>query len=142
MKALHRLLVVISLVPLALAFAFLAIFAGFALLADKAMPHARWGNCWTYAVPRWLKYGGYLSLRRSDGVALFGRVGIPHAVWQSSLRGGLRMTAPVKRKSGLFFPVHVMLFDFTVWHGDGLHEADWSPSSTPPAWQATQAPKG
>ena len=138
----HRLLIVLSVLPLLLAFGLFLTFAAVAIVADRVLPRATWGNCWTYAVPRWLRYGGYLSLRRSDGVALFGRVGIPHAAWQSSLRGELRMTSPITRVPNMYLPLRALLFEYEVWHGDGPHAAAWHPSSaTPDAWVSTEPPR-
>src|SRR5688572_28438537 len=119
------------MVPLLLAFFFLLVFALFAVLADRVLRNARWGDCWTYSVPRWFKHGGYLSLRPSDGIALFGVIGIPHAIWQAGLGGALRMTPPLDRNKAMIFPAHLMLFAFEVWHGDGPHAADWMPSAAP-----------
>lgn len=140
---LHRLLLVVAMIPLLLAFGLLLAFAGLAIAADRVLPRATWGNCWTFAVPMWFKHGGYMSLRRSDDIALFGHIGIPHAAWQSSLNGDLRMTSPVTRVANLFLPIHTLLFEYEIWHGDSPHASAWHSSSvTPDAWSSTEPPKG
>jgi hypothetical protein len=39
------------------------------------------GNCWTYAIPKWWRDGGYIVVRRS------GFMRVPHVLWVRSLDG-------------------------------------------------------
>ena len=138
---LFRTLIVIAMVPLLLAFVSVAAFIFMAVMADKVLPDARWGNCWTYAAARWWRLGGYIALRPSDGIALIGGIPIPHAVWVPELTGEVRMTYPVDpRIQNVWMPLQALLFAYTVWHRDAPHGADWVPSSTPPEWQDTLDP--
>lgn len=139
--AVHRLVIVLAMAPLLLAFAALKVFTLFALTADRIHPRARWGNCWTYAVARWGRHGGYLLLRAADDVKVMNAVDVPHAIWGPRL-GVYRMTYPLHRKASKWLPFHALLHRFEVWHGDIPHAANWTPSSSPEPWQKTQAPRG
>jgi hypothetical protein len=55
------------------------------IAAHWVHPNSTWGNCWSYAVPRWLKHGGYLSIRWSRSARLFGVPFIPHVIWVREL---------------------------------------------------------
>lgn len=140
-KALHGVLLAVAIPPLLLAFAAIGVFTALAVLADWVLPGARFGNCFTFAAARWARHGGYLTLRPVDGVTLFG-LPIPHAIWQSSLGGPVRMTYPQNRRRG-FWPWFVLLFRYEVWAGDTpASRTKWIESEPPPGWHTTQPPRG
>lgn len=141
-RAVHGILVAIAQLPLFVAFAAFGLFALLALAAHAVHPRARFGNCWTYATPRFLTRGGYLSFRRALGIALLGRIPILHALWHPSL-GEVRMTYPRRRRASRWLPWFAALFHFEVWHGDphALEVSDEQISSVPEPWQTTRPPK-
>jgi len=82
-------------------------------------PEADHGNCWTYALPRWHREGGYLAVcitpLRWRGVQLR----VPHAIWVpgSLLDVPLHQTLPVKKQSGLlasWFGLKTIYFKYSV----------------------------
>ncbi len=116
-------------------------FTVFAVLADRIMPDARFGNCFTFAAARWWRYGGYVPLRTADEVTVLG-IPIPHALWQAELGGPVRMTYPVKRRKGRF-PWYAILFRYEVWAGDSPDKRTaWVESSVPTAWKDTGPHRG
>ena len=134
---LHALLVAIAQIPLGVALLAAGLFALMALAAHRLHPEARVGNCWTYAVPRMIRHGGYLGFRRVHGVTLFG-LPLPHAMWLPRL-GQVRMTYPRRRRAG-WLPWFAVLFRYDVWAGDPhAHQADEA-SSLPDAWAPTGPP--
>jgi hypothetical protein len=69
-----------------------------ALLGHRLLPHARVGNCWTFALPRWRARGGYLLVRDSSERFL-GVLPIPHVAWVEHLGDDtiLQQTVPLHR---------------------------------------------
>jgi hypothetical protein len=85
----------------------------FTWLADKLIPYSIKGNCWSFAGPLWVKYGGYLLIRPADGQRVFGIFPILHVAWVKNLdpRGlELLQFFPTKRKNGRFMPWHVLYY--------------------------------
>lgn len=88
-----------------------------AVLANAIMPSSRYGNCWIYALPRWWRYGGYLAVRRADGVGLCRVLPVPHVIWISHLarRGNvLSQFVPEKRRQTKCWPKFVGYYDGEV----------------------------
>lgn len=53
----------------------------------------KFGNCWTHAIPKWWKKGGYIVVRRS------GYMAVPHVMWTDNLSGvELEEFAPVSKQ--------------------------------------------
>ena len=88
------------------------------LLADRVMPRASWGNCWTYVGPRWHRQGGYVMVCMAPSPRLFGRRIIPHAIWCRSSHPELAVeqTAPVRRVRRFRDAWQAVYFRFTVKH--------------------------
>lgn len=118
--ALHAILVLLGMVPLGFAWASLALGVALMVLADKALPNARRGNCWSYAAPRWWRHGGYLGMRAADGVRLCGFGLVPHVVHVEALGDGSRIshTLPTNRYSGRWLLWRKLYFRFTVADSD------------------------
>lgn len=136
--ALHRLVVCVAVVPLLAAFALFGAFTLLALMAHAILPAARWGNCWTYAVPRFALRGGYLTWRGVHGVTFFG-LPLLHAMWQPRL-DEVRMTYPRNRRKG-WLPWFALAFRYDVWHGDPKHAPAAGPWTEPPDnWRETAPP--
>jgi hypothetical protein len=86
------------------------------LLADKTMPDAVWGNCWTFVGPRWFKRGGYFMVCMAPSPRLFGRRIIPHAIWVRASHAELdvEQTAPVHRVKRFKDAWRTLYFKFVV----------------------------
>ena len=123
-RALHALLVLLSMVPIVAAWALLALGLVGMVWADKLWPTADRGNCWSYAGPRWWRHGGYLGMRSADGVRLAGFGLVPHVMWVMSLGTDARIeqTMPVNRYSGRWLLWRKLYFRFTVADNDHKHE--------------------
>lgn len=140
--ALHRTMVVVAMVPLLAAFVSIGLFAALATLAHRTDRRAKFGNCWTYAVPRLITSGGKLEARWAHGIRFLG-LRVPHVIWQSG-PGEVRMTYPAHaRITSQVLPLRALLFRYVVWHGDPAHEpAQGDFSSIPPDWGPTGPPRG
>lgn len=135
-RAVHALLVTLALVPQIATYIGALVFAGLAIAAHRVDPKARFGNCWTYAMPRLFDRGGYITFRGVHHNRLFGILPLPHALWMPSL-GEVRMTYPKHRREGNWLPWWVMLFRYDVWRADPMHAAASDDSSIPHDWQET-----
>lgn len=127
-QSLHFVLSMLAFVPWACGNIFYLLAAAFVLTAHKAKPHSKYGNCWTYALPRWLLHGGYLAIRPADGVRLLRLLIIPHALWvrQTPGDGKLKHFAPDKRRESRFLPWYVLYFRGHVKTEDAPHDAEES----------------
>lgn len=114
-RALHAALVLAAGPVWLLAYLLLVVCACLVIAADRVLPHARVGNCWSYAAPRWLRHGGYLAIRASRGARLSGGM-VPHAIWLRDLPDGahVRQTVPLRPRSGRWLPWHIFYFSFRV----------------------------
>ena len=98
----------------------------FSVLAHAIMPSSRHGNCWTYALPRWWRSGGYIAIRRADRVALCKWLPVPHALHIERLprRGGkLSQFVPTKRKQPRVCPAVVGYYAGEVRNVESPHDA-------------------
>lgn len=98
----------------------------FSVLAHAIMPSSRHGNCWTCALPRWWRRGGYLAIRRADGVGLCRHLPVPHVIWISRLaRHGsvLSQFVPVKRRQTRCWPKFVGYYTGEVRNVESPHDA-------------------
>lgn len=91
---------------------------GGSLLAYKIHPEAKAGNCWSFALARWVKYGGYLAIRPAGDVWFMRVLPILHCLWIQQLGPSeLQMTMPRKRMRGFmakWFPWKTPYFKFKV----------------------------
>lgn len=84
-----------------------------AILGRRLFPDSLYGNCWTYALPRFSEYGGWLCVRPSQGVRLLGIFRVMHATWVKRLPDDgveLELFQPVDRRKSLWFPWRVIWF--------------------------------
>lgn len=96
------------------------------VLADRIWPGAGMGNCWTYAMPRWWRSGGYIAIRRADRVALCKWLPVPHALHIERLpRHGVKLSqfVPVKRKQPKVCPAVVGYYAGEVRNVESPHDA-------------------
>lgn len=98
-RALHALLVILAGPWWLLACLAFGVSVLLVLAADKLIPDADRGNCWSYVMPRFLKHGGYVCVRAARGARILG-LPIPHAIWLKQMPHGadLEQTIPTERK--------------------------------------------
>ena len=77
-KVTHFLLAWIGTVFWAIGNCFYVLTALMILLGQKVHPTSKYGNCWSYAVPLWLRYGGHLAVRASDHNKFLWVFPLPH----------------------------------------------------------------
>ena len=95
------------------------------ILADKALPNATSGNCWTYALPKWYRHGGYLLVRNADIVRFLWIFPVPHVAWVKHLGSDVVVEQfdPVKRKLSKFFPWFTIYYEGKVKLRESNHDA-------------------
>jgi hypothetical protein len=97
-----------------------------AALAEWLHPDGTHGNCWTYAMSRYWRHGGYLMIRRADDVRLLGCIAIPHASWVKALPAegvDLEQYQPDEREPGRWWPWHVLWYRGIVGTVEDPHPA-------------------
>lgn len=89
-----------------------------ALIANKLNPEALDGNCWSYALPKFWKYNGYLALRPAVGQKFLGHFPIYHVVWikEFGRDNKVEQLSPVNRKFSSILPWYVFYFQGRVNH--------------------------
>jgi hypothetical protein len=127
-RVLHALLVISAGVVWIPLYMLLVIASVLLVVADKVLPNARVGNCWSFAIPRMLKHGGYIAVRAAPGVAISGGLMVPHAIWMKNMHpeSEVRQTSPLVRRKNSWLPWFVFYFKFKVVSNEG------KPSSTGP----------
>ena len=120
----HAAVVIISFPAYVLLSVALLLMVGGSLLAYKIDPDAKAGNCWSFALARWFKHGGYLAIRPAGDVWFLRVLPILHCLWIQKLGPSeLKMTMPRKRMSGAlarWLPWATPYFRFRVVSGDAL----------------------
>jgi hypothetical protein len=98
--------------------------AGFAVLAEKCKPNSTHNNCWSFALDRWARLGGYLLVREADGQRFLGFMMVPHVAWVKHLGHDIDLEhfAPIRRKRGWWMPWHVIYYRGRVSHGERNHD--------------------
>lgn len=86
------------------------------VLGDRVLPGATSGNCWSFALPKWHKHGGYLLIRDADGQRFLNLFKVPHVIWVKTLppKGStidLEQFVPVKRKVARWLPLHTVYYE-------------------------------
>lgn len=112
--AIHFILTMLCAVVWGIGNVFYAMAVLFAVAADLIVPSSKFGNCWTYALPRWWRHGGYLLVRSADGVKFMNFFPVPHVLWVRKLprRGvDLQQFVPVDRKPAKWFPLYTTYFN-------------------------------
>lgn len=124
-QAAHFLLVMIGFLAGIVTITCACVAALFLVLANRVMPNSEWGNCWAYAVPRWIDGDGYLSIRRSEGIKLFNLLFVPHAQWKKKthMPDSFEQFVPVKRVFCKWLPIHAIYFRGHVTTREESHEA-------------------
>ena len=85
----------------------------FASLCDWVDPTSKMGNCWSFALPKWAKQGGYLLIRPADGNRFLKIFPVPHVLWVKQIpKEGLVLEQffPLERKQASWFPHHTLYY--------------------------------
>ncbi len=112
MNWVHALVVILGLLPLILG-VMLILLAGFIFVAaDRIKPNSTKGNCWALALPKWLKGGGYLVIRRAYAPAGL----IPHVMWAPNLPEEMELfhTQPLIRAKKWWQVYKMPYFNFRI----------------------------
>lgn len=101
------------------------------IIANILIPNSKYDNCWSYAGPRWFKYGGYLFIRPADGQRFLKWLPVLHVGWVKNIDPNcieIEQYAPIERKSGKFFPWHVFYYAGEIKKTETPHpssKTDW-----------------
>lgn len=123
---LHAILAGIGFVPWVISVTSMTISAMFAIACERVWSEANRGNCWTYALPRWWRRGGYLMIRPADGQKFLKIFPVPHVILLLKMpRHGLTLEQflPVERKFGQWFPVHTIYYEGEIRTSERPHNA-------------------
>jgi hypothetical protein len=123
-SVIHAMLVILGFIPWAIAITLMAVTTGLALLADRARPHARAGNCWSYALQKWAKHDGYLIVRAADGQRFLGLFPVPHVAWVRHLgdENEMRFFVPERRKTARWVPWYVVYYSGRILTRERSHD--------------------
>ncbi len=105
----------------------MVIVVAMAHLSHRVHPKSEWQTCWYHALWRWNTYGGYLAVRKADGVRLIKWLPVPHVIWLMEItkRGvKLEQYVPIKRERAKWLPWFTGYFKGRVIHFDSNHNAD------------------
>lgn len=107
--ALYAALMAVGFVPWALAMVLMSAVMWLATICSRVLPDAKRQNCWTYAMPKFHRHGGYLMFRYSDGVRMWG-FRFLNCIWLKTLPtegAELEYFHPNKRRRGWLTPWEV-----------------------------------
>lgn len=122
----HFFFAVVAFVLWAIGCLFFVLTTGCALAADAIEPGSEYGNCWTYALVKWIREGGYLVVRPADGVTFLWIFPVLHVLHCTELpRRGvvLTQTYPVDRKIARLLPLFSVYFRHVVRNVESRHKA-------------------
>ena len=124
----HFILVCVGSIVWGIGNCFYTLMAVIALLAQKVQPKARYGNCWSYAIPLWVKYGGNLGIRAADDNYFLWIFPVLHVKYIGELpRKGVRMRqfVPIdsERRKGKVFPWWTIYYKGVIRRIDSPHDA-------------------
>lgn len=126
--ALHLTFCVLAAVPLLFANFALTLALWLYVLADKVLPGAARGNCWSFVAPKVWHQGGHLVIRPAIGVRLLWVGMVQHVGWAKRLHGDIEQTEPVDRYQGSALLWRWVYFDFAVRGQDSEPTGPWSRS--------------
>lgn len=124
-QAMHFALCVLAAVPLLIANFGLTLALWLYVLADRVLPAATRGNCWSYVAPLVWKHGGHIVMRPARGVRLLWVGVVQHAAWAPRLSGHIEQTQPVERYTGPALLWRWVYFDFGVRGPDSTTPEPW-----------------
>jgi hypothetical protein len=132
-RTLHVLAIALGFIAWAPAMCLMVLSTGCAMLAARILPHAREGNCWSYALDKWARHGGYLLVRNADGQRFLGKFPVPHVEWVKhwGIDNDVRYFVPTRRKSSSWVPWYTIYYSGRIWRREKPHDAE--PDSSHPA---------
>ena len=121
----HKALVTIGFCFWCVAMWMMTITTLFAIIGERVKPDATDGNCWSYALPKYHKHGGYLLVRAADRVKFLGYFQIPHVSWVRHLgsNSDLMYLDPLNREVGKWMPWHTIYYKGRVKTRETMHDA-------------------
>lgn len=130
----YMIIFIIGLVLWVIGVTVLTFMALLCVLGDIVLPNRTWGNCWIYALPLFVKHGGYLLIRRSDGQKFLRIFPVLHIIWVARLSKDnviSQYLPPEKeRRYGRFVPVHTVVYHGEIVSTEKDHNVeDWLPDS-------------
>jgi len=126
--ALHFVLCVLAAVPLLLANFALTLALWLYVLADRVLPGATRGNCWSYVAPLVWHHGGHLLMRPAKGVRLLWMGMVQHVAWAPRVHGHVEQTEPAERYSGRWLLLRWVYFRLIVRGADTAPAEPWRKS--------------
>lgn len=125
-RIVHACVVFALALPLGIAWVAVSAALGLALLANRVWPEADRGNCWTFALVKWWREGGYIAARPAPGVRFIGMGMVPHVLWVRHISGcELQQAVPVKRYHGPWLVFRAWHFKFNVIKTEAAERGDW-----------------
>lgn len=123
-QAAHFLLNILAFLPWAVANALYALAALLIVGAYKVLPDSKYGSCWSYAIPRWLLYGGYLVVRPAHGVRFLKVLMIPHVLWMPETPDAeMLQFVPLQRRKASIVPGFTVYFSGYIKTRDSKHRS-------------------
>lgn len=125
-RAVHAVLVLSMSAPLLVIYVSSVVAIALALLAHRVWPDANRGTCWSYALPRWWREGGYLAVRPALGVRMFGAGMVPHAIHVRDLGAcQVSQTVPVRRYHGTLAVLRTWYFAYYIATTEPSKRGQW-----------------
>lgn len=115
------LLLLLGLIPWLVAMVCLWLSTWAARIGHRLDPDLMYGNCWSYALPRFARHGGYLLVRPARGIRLFKVFSVPHVIWVRGLPDEgveLEMFEPINRDRSSWMPWK------TIWYKGHVTRAE------------------
>ena len=103
-----------------------------AVLGDSLISTETFGNCWTHALTRYRKRGGYLIVRPADDVRVLGRWTVPHVIWCRVLPDDIRIEqfVPTVRSRSKWFPWRTIWYEGRIRHRERPHPGAEQPDTS------------
>lgn len=104
-----------------------------AVLGDRLISTETFGNCWTHALTRYHRRGGYLIIRPADDVRFLGRFGIPHVIWCRVLPDDIQVEqfVPKKRSRSQWLPWKTIWYEGRIRRRERPHPGAEQPETKP-----------
>lgn len=96
-------------------------------LGTAILGKSNYGNCWTFAMPKWVEHGGYLLIRPADGQRILNYIKVPHVAWVKNLDPKcveVEQYSPVTRYSTNIFPWYALFYEGEVKNYEVPHPSD------------------
>ena len=130
-NALHALLVILMAPLLFVAWLAVSLAALLATWADRVRPDAGVGNCWSYALAKFRRDGGYVVCRPVSLGRMFAGIGsILHVFWVADVEGkDLRQTIPKQRYTGPWLILRCWYFPYRIETTEPARRGKWRNNS-------------